>query len=193
MKMLKFLVYYCFMGQLALNYRVVKTMTMKTMTMKTMTMDKIRQDIWSPWEERVQEEALDLTVKKEQKEEHEKVLNQFDFAKFYQTYSLIAQREFHVKYQTNTNFTFNSNLQKEPCEPVYKRRRMDKNSEAHSDEIEPTSIASRAKYEKSDKSLKKSKKKISGALSKIKDTRDCRFCYEDHIIRMRLKTYPYLS
>ena len=53
------------------------------------------------------------------------------------------------------------------------------------------------KWKKSQKGKNKSTKKLvknsKSNIFNIKNRCDCRFCYEDHIIRMRLKNiYPYL-
>ena len=164
---------------------------------QTVKMTKIsNNNIWNPWVDAIQEEALDLTVKKEETEVYEKPIKQFDFAKFYQTYSMIAQRNYMGSASYEQNFdaeqeTFwgrNNNESFSDSEPAHKKSRRENKKE----EISPM-INSRRKYYKTVKNSKKTKTKMSGTLSKIQSTCDCRFCYEDHIMKMRLKvTQPYL-
>ena len=79
-------------------------------------------------------------------------------------------------------------------EPVEKQIQFEVNTKPHRGE-KPALTKSKAsrQVEQPDKHSKKYKKKASRKISTIKDTCDCKFCYEDHIIRMRLKiTHPYL-
>ena len=158
-------------------------------------------NIWNPWVgDSAQEEALDLTVKKERSEENENNLKQFNFQQFYQTYSKISERE------NKTNKSYN-NIFPPQTENIWKRKLpegfdapVEKQmcnglgiEQFKEDKLELENITSRKKVTKTENNLKKPKKKISVRISKIKETCDCKFCYEDHIIRMRLKiTHPYL-
>ena len=49
-------------------------------------------------------------------------------------------------------------------------------------------VKDKSKIENYENQIKKKLKIKSSKIPRIKDTCDCRFCYEDHIIRMRLKT-----
>ena len=165
-------------------------------------MAKLRtSNIWNPWVgDSAQEEALDLTVKKERSEENENNLKQFNFQQFYQTYSKIAERENKTNNGYNNIFPpqreniwkrklpegFDTPVEKQMCNGLGKEQFKE-------DKLELENITSRKKVTKTENNLKKPKKKISVKISKIKETCDCKFCYEDHIIRMRLKiTHPYL-
>ena len=165
-------------------------------------MAKLRpSNIWNPWVGNlVQEEALDLTVKKEKVEENENSFNQFNFQQFYQTYSIIAERE------NKTNISYD-NFPTQQTENIWKRKLptcfdvpVEKKickelgiNPFKDEKLELRNITSRKTISKTENNLKKPKKKISVKISKIKETCDCKFCYEDHIIRMRLKiTHPYL-
>ena len=56
-------------------------------------MSKLKTQIWNPWVETGQEQALDLSVRKEVYEEIQETHDQFDFDNFYKTYNMIAERE----------------------------------------------------------------------------------------------------
>ena len=171
-------------------------------------MSTLSQHIWHPWLETVQEQAQDLTVKKEESVEKQ---NQFDFFKFYQTYSRIAKRENGVNMNYEESFypqdvsswKFEEKRKFLADEPVeqnihHKKIKHEVNSQAHKAEKGLLKKCQTQKQnEQSDKSVEKSsnksKKKSSRKITSIKDTCDCKFCYEDHIIRLRLMiTHPYL-
>ena len=163
-------------------------------------MTKLRpSNIWKPWVgDSVQEEALDLTVKQERSEENENNLKQFDFHQFYQTYSKIAENKTNISYDNifppKTENIWKRKLPEGFDTPVDKKMCNKLGIEQFKeDKLELKNITSRKKVTKTENNLKKPKKKISVKISKIKETCDCKFCYEDHISRMRLKiTHPYL-
>ena len=170
-------------------------------------------NIWNPFihlsSSSEQEEPLDLSVKNQNmhlKRENVKNLEKtFDFAKFYYTYDQISSRTLLVYPSSYEAFG--------PIEtsltPVIKinetrkRKSLSSSSETESDdslsgEEKKIRLENDNKGTKT-KSLKKNSHKeninIKGKhLSSLKDSCDCRFCYEDHIIKMRLKTEkPWMS
>ena len=56
-------------------------------------MSELKSQIWNPWVETGQEQALDLSVRKEGYEKNQKTHDQFDFDKFDKTNNMIAERE----------------------------------------------------------------------------------------------------
>ena len=134
-----------------------------------------------------QEEPLDLSVKSKETQVSLKSLEEtFDFAKFYYNYYAISARSL-------------------PAYPIYElcnpllsgehkenRKRKYSSSTCESDESgsgdEKKSRIETETITRIDNLEKKTHKKSKTSISSIKDSCDCRFCYEDHIIKMRLKT-----
>ena len=176
-------------------------------------MSKLSQHIWHPWVETAQEQALDLTVKKDESEVNVEKQSQFDFVKFYQTYSRIAERENGVDVNCEESFypqnVSSWKLEKkrkifasfpEPVGQNIHQKKIIYEANIQNHRAEEGFLKNCQTLKQNDqvkklakKSSNKTKKKSSSKIASIKDTCDCRFCYEDHIIRMRLKiTHPYL-
>ena len=78
-------------------------------------------------------------------------------------------------------------------EPAGNKIQYELNTKPHMTEDVALKKSKARQIEQAEKNSKKYKKKVSRKMSNLKDTCDCKFCYEDHIIRMRLKiTHPYL-
>ena len=109
-------------------------------------------EIWNPWLESVQNEALDLTVKKDEAVKNDKENN------FY------LPNNYFVPYFSNF---YTENAEKSKQSETIKTSKLKKSSK-------------RMERKNRAKTLKK--------IESIKETCDCRFCYEDHIMKMRLKS-----
>ena len=109
-------------------------------------------EIWNPWLESVQNEALDLTVKKDEAVKNDKENN------FY------LPNNYFVPYFSNF---YTENAEKSKQSETIKTSKVKKSSK-------------RMERKNRAKTLKK--------IESIKETCDCRFCYEDHIMKMRLKS-----
>ena len=112
--------------------------------------------IWNPWIDIVQQEALDLTIQKENENTESCNLD----------YSYIGQ------YKLNFFETINSDY--------YHTISRDKPYSYKPSKIEKEPSLKTLKRRNRAKTLKK--------IENIKESCDCRFCYEDHILKMRLKS-----
>ena len=153
-------------------------------------------NMWSPYivkdcDLSLQEEPLDLSMKTQKEAGPGKkpvVRNQginFDFLKFYQTYYQISSRswpacpgDYGLVQPIQTSNT--------------RKRKISSNSIASEDSESGNDkkirLESVTDKNESDYSHKKEKSGRDREMATIKDCCDCRFCYEDHIIKMRLKT-----
>ena len=164
-------------------------------------MFKLMNPIWHPWMETGQEQALDLSVKKE-----ECAQKQFDFDKFYKTYNQIAERNQIVTlnyeqsfYPQNVKFDKKRKIPSSFSERVRIKQvkqeadNKPENTDTHLLKYQSNSSKIYQLKQSKENVFKNYKKKDSDKVTSIKDSCDCRFCYEDHIIRMRLKnTHPFL-
>jgi len=116
----------------------------------------------------LQDRPLDLSNKDERKEKNP--TQEFDMNRFLQTYYYISLRNYN-------HYMENLNLNPEP--------RLKKISESSSAGESPKrKRSSKNVKNESSPSLKK-KRKI-----RVENACSCRFCYEDHILRMRTKLTP---
>ena len=162
-------------------------------------MSKLKTQIWNPWVETGQEEALDLSVKKEGYEEIQETHDQFDNEKFYKTYNLIAERERIVTLSYEQSFYpqngTSSTFEKKRKLPstfsgtvgIKKSSQDNKNKQRKVEKYQNNNIKGDQLKQSIEQDGKKSKKKDSDKIASIQSSCDCRFCYEDHILRMRLK------
>lgn len=125
--------------------------------------------IWNPWIDVVQSEALDLSTKKEEGVKEEK-----------ETESQTIFRNSHLSAQ---------NLIENLSETVLYNIDINRNPERKIKRVQPkTDIFKKTSRKPEKKSRSKTLKKIES----IKESCDCRFCYEDHILKMRMKSVkPY--
>jgi hypothetical protein len=160
-------------------------------------------NIWNPFiplgHPVEQEEPLDLSAKNNKTRVSEKNVKKmeetFDFAKFYHTYYAISSRSLsaYPSYESVSPPQTSPLLLGEHKET---RKRKHSSSSFESDE---SVSGDEKKFRVENKTItrnddlklktnKKSKPRRGQQMSSIKDSCDCRFCYEDHIIKMRLKT-----
>ena len=117
--------------------------------------------IWSPWRDVVQSEALDLTVSKESAEENmSNNISCFPYPSYFSPYVYMNKDIFN-----------GIDINRNPDEKLRKIKYQTDNFKKASKKTEKKNRA---------KTLKK--------LESIRESCDCRFCYEDHILKMRLKT-----
>ena len=138
-----------------------------------------------------QEHPLDLSVKNKdipaQKQNVENVQTSFDFANFYLTYYKIASRSSPTYLSHDNRGLAQNSLTNYTEVRMERKRKLSGSSCEAEEEVEEF----KKDYEKDiNKTIGQRimKKKAKIQVSGIKDTCDCRFCYEDHIIKMRLKT-----
>jgi hypothetical protein len=159
-------------------------------------------NIWNPFiplsQSVEQEEPLDLTVKTKESQVSEKNVKNMedtsDFAKFYHTYYSISSRSLPA-YPSYESFCPNQTSPVLLDEHKETRKRKHSSSTCESDESisgdEKKVIIENKIIKRNDdlkrKNHKKSKTRKVHQISSITDSCDCRFCYEDHIIKMRLK------
>ena len=159
--------------------------------------------LWNPWLDAVAaedqlEQALDLTVTKEEQQPAPRQPSQFDYQQFYAAYSLIAEREGKlVGWDCEGGLVMErwpgGELQGGCGNPTLETHiKQEKNTSKNKEnlrgvkKLKPTTA-------KSAKRSTKSKSRTLNKIASIKQSCDCRFCYEDHIMRMRLKvSKPFL-
>ena len=133
------------------------------LTARSMTEDKQVPGaaIWSPWRDVVQSEALDLTVSKENAGEN-----------MGNNTSCFTHPSYFSPYVYMNKDLFNGiDINRNPDEKLRKIKYQTDNFKKASKKTEKKNRA---------KTLKK--------IESIRESCDCRFCYEDHILKMRLKT-----
>ena len=152
--------------------------------------DQLWNPFFLPFPLQQQEEPLDLSVKKERSSEPASLVKpNFDFQKFYDTYCEISSRSLPVLPH------FDAPKVREDVDEISIRKRKYSTDTCESDEtvsgdekrIKVDDQETAKKLTKKSKSLKRAKDK-NAQISDIKKSCDCRFCYEDHIIKLRLKT-----
>ena len=155
-------------------------------------------NMWSPYivkdcDLSLQEEPLDLSMKTQeepgmgQKADVKRQERSFDLWKFYQTYHQISSRSL-------TYYPVDYGLV-QPCQtsPNITRKRKSSSSSIENEGSE-SGDEKKIRLEiitgncKSNYSPNQKKSEKVSQIANIKDSCDCRFCYEDHIIKMRLKT-----
>ena len=129
------------------------------------------QKIWNPWIDVVQSEALDLSTKKE---EQMTVKEETDSQTIYSNNSHLPAQNFLEN--LSETLLYNMDINRNPERKI--RR------------VQPkTDIFKKSSRKPEKKSRSKTLKKIES----IKESCDCRFCYEDHILKMRMKNVkPYI-
>ena len=134
-------------------------------------------------EKRSQDETADL-VKKEP----------FDFKKFYKTYQQIASREPPVSRNRKRRLSTGSSDSDQSINHETKKPRTEEILHDHSNSFN-SNILLRGQSSRQQEHLSKSTRgKKEQKIASIRDSCDCRFCYEDHIIKMRLKrSKPWLN
>ena len=123
--------------------------------------------IWNPWIDVVQREALDLSAKKEKqmsvKEEIERQSISSD--------SNNPKQNLEENLSETVLYNIDMNINKTP-ERKIKR-------------VQPKTEI----FKKTSRKLeKRSRSKTLKKIENIKESCDCRFCYEDHILKMRMKS-----
>ena len=147
---------------------------------------------WNPFLAH-QEHPLDLSVKNKgviaKVNNVKNAQNSFDFAKFYLTYYKIASRS-SPAYLSHDNHgpAQNSSTIRTEFRRERKRKFSDNSSETEGKKVKIDNICENPSDKDKDIKNRKSQNKENSRFPSIKDTCDCRFCYEDHIIKMRLKT-----
>lgn len=134
-------------------------------------MSKIPTDtkIWNPWIDVVQREALDLSAKKE---EQKSVKEEPDMQTISDDSNIPAQ-----------------NLMENLSETVLYDMDMNINRNRISEKKIKRVQSKTDIFKKSSRKLeKKSRSKTLKKIESIKESCDCRFCYEDHILKMRMKS-----
>ena len=117
--------------------------------------------IWNPWIDVVQDEALDLSKKKEEQ-------------------TPVNEKESQLCC-SGSHF---------PTRNMYENMDINRNSERKAKRMQ----AKTDTFKKSSRKLEtKRRAKTKKKIESIKESCDCRFCYEDHILKMRMKTSkPYV-
>ena len=125
--------------------------------------------IWNPWIDVVQREALDLSAKKE---EQKSVKEEPDIQTISDERNIPAQNLMENLSETVLyDMDININRNRIP-EKKIKR-------------VQPKTDI----FKKSSRKLeKRSRSKTLKKIESIKESCDCRFCYEDHILKMRMKS-----
>ena len=128
--------------------------------------------IWNPWIDVVQSEALDLSTKKEE-----------------QT-TVKEEKETESQTLFSNSYLPTQNLIENLSETVFYNMDINRNPERKIKRVQPkTDVFKKTSRKPEKKSRSKTLKKIES----IKESCDCRFCYEDHIIKMRMKSVkPYV-
>ena len=123
--------------------------------------------IWNPWIDVVQREALDLSAKKEKqmsvKEEIERQTISSD--------SNNPKQNLEENLSETVLYNIDMNINKTPERKIKRVQ-----SKTHI-------------FKKTSRKLeKRSRSKTLKKIENIKESCDCRFCYEDHILKMRMKS-----
>ena len=148
--------------QLFSDHQTVKMTKLDSQNKKQPTLG----GIWNPWIDVVQNEALDLTKKTEEDKDQPDISPTF----------FHDQQVFFPFY---FNASFNQvNSFKHPVNHNSSRRDFLNNYKTRSETVIKTSK----------KTEKKSRAKAMKKIESIKESCDCRFCYEDHIMKMRMKS-----
>ena len=141
---------------------------------------------------KTQDAVLDLTTVKRSQEEADSLMKKelFDFRKFYKTYQEIASREPTAKKNRKRQLSSGSSDSDQSLIQETKKQRIDNipvipkgdffNSK-HVLKERQNPPPNAAQGQKRDCRSKEQK------IASIRDSCDCRFCYEDHIIKLRLK------
>ena len=123
--------------------------------------------IWNPWIDVVQREALDLSAKKE---EQTSVKNETERQTISSDSNIIPQNLMENLSET-VLYNMDMNINRTP-ERKIKR-------------VQPKTDI----FKKTSRKLeKRSRSKTMKKIEIIKESCDCRFCYEDHILKMRMKS-----
>ena len=157
-----------------------------------------------------QDQALDLTVSKTEDKPEVMVIKKepFDFNQFYQTYQQIAsrtspsavtsppeqrKRRFSSSESSDSDQSFQEAKKSKQEEPVIVVKQ-EPLSSTHIPLAEPQTEALNTRTRQGQKVTKNMKSRTEQKLASIRESCACRFCYEDHIIKMRLKTSkPWLN
>ena len=160
-------------------------------------------NIWNPYiiqsELAWQEQPLDLSVKRQDGTDQSTNIKRpeisFDFSKFYQTYQQISSRSWTTY---PGSFEGLSSLQTSPASQREDRKRKSSGSSSESEDSSSGDEkrvrllcgedGTRKEGDNKKHSQKKRKDGAGQQIANIANSCDCRFCYEDHIIKMRLKT-----
>ena len=136
--------------------------------------------------------VLDLTTGKRSQDLVKK--ETFDFSKFYKTYQQIASREPPVSRNRKRQLSTESSDSDQSIIQETKKPRTEEilydNSYSFTSNSRLNGQSSRQQEHLSKGMRGQKEQKIAS----IRDSCDCRFCYEDHIIKMRLKrSKPWLN
>ena len=124
--------------------------------------------IWNPWIDVVQREALDLSAKKE---ERKSAKEESDIQKITDDSKIPAQNLMLENLSETVLDDMDMNIKRNP-EKKIKR-------------VQPKTDI----FKKTPRKLeKRSRSKTLKKIESIKESCDCRFCYEDHILKMRMKS-----
>ena len=140
----------------------------------------------------LEEQPLDLSLKSKPSEKEtnshngEYNYNNFDFEEFYRTYLAVSVRSWAIQQhqgKENSLVPFPTRPYYRPVSPPVKRKLLgefDNGNEAKKLKLDITKQDA-----KINKMIKRKKKE---EISQIKTTCDCRFCYENHIKNLRVKS-----
>ena len=141
----------------------------------------------------LEEQPLDLSLKSKPFEKEinrnsgEYSYNNFNFEEFYRTYLAISVRSWNIQQHQGQELPdkplapFPSRLYQSPVSPPVKR----KLSGEFDNEAKKLKLETAKHDAKINKIIKRKKKE---EISQIKTSCDCRFCYEDHIKKLRVKS-----
>lgn len=144
----------------------------------------------------LEEQPLDLSLKSKPFEKEinrnngEYNYNNFNFEEFYRTYLAISVRSWHIEQNKGTEVhdetlaPFPSRLYHGPVSPVSPpvKRKL---SGEFDNEAKKLKLDTTKHDAKINRIIKRKKKE---EISQIKTSCDCRFCYEDHIRKLRVKS-----
>ena len=142
--------------------------------------------------------VLDLTTEKRSQDETADLVKKepFDFKKFYKTYQQIASREPPVSRNRKRRLSSGSSDSDQSIIQETKKLRTeetlyDNRNSFTSNHLQKEQSSRQQEQEHLSKNARGKKEQ---KIASIRDSCDCRFCYEDHIIKMRLKrSKPWLN
>ena len=138
----------------------------------------------------LEEQPLDLSLKSKPSEKEtnshnaEYNYNNFNFEEFYKTYIAVSVRSWaiqqHQGKEVPDNPPFPARPYHRPVSPPVKRKLLGEFDNSNGNEAK--------KFKQDSKINKMIKRKKKEEISQIKTSCDCRFCYENHIKNLRVKS-----
>ena len=136
--------------------------------------------------------VLDLTTEKRSRDLVKK--EPFDFSKFYKTYQQIASREPPVSRNRKRQLSTESSDSDQSIIQETKKPRTEENLYDNSNSFSSNSLLKGQSSRQQEHLTRGTRGQKEQKIASIRDSCDCRFCYEDHIIKMRLKrSKPWLN